>query len=781
MSNFAIEGLISGFNTTELIEAMLDIQVRAPIDNIEERIAKETEKYTAIQTLNANMLSLDIASQGILSSAIFEGKKVSSSNESIVSASVNNSADLGTYSIRVDNLAKAQQISSDYFSNPNDELGLTGQFILNGKTITVNVTDSLSTLATEMNSNNSGLKASVVETAPNQYKLVLNSNTTGLDRIELREVGTDGILSDLGLIDANVSYDYTVNANTDGAISEYFDPADIFGANGQSFSITDGGNQHTITVGLTGARTIQELAQDINAESTAQGANIQAVVETDGSGNERLLITSDTGIPTEFSDPDNVLFSVGVVSGVQSQAFNSSVIPIADLLNLDTTGSSVVKLTDGDTSDSIQIDVDFTSDSLQSIADKINDAVTASGTSDLSAQVITVGTMSRLEIRSDSGNPLFDYEANADDGNVLKTLGIVDNDFKHYDQEGENAQLSFNGVTVNRNSNLVTDLVDGLSLALVQESSVAATVAVTEDLSGIEERLDNFVTAFNNVGSYVNEITLYDPTGENHGVLFGNATVRGLESALASGISRNTPNFPGAKISELNDGDGIDLGKIKITDRNGGSATVDLTDVETVQDILDKINSAQGLNVSAVINPAGLSFNIVDESGGTGALKVEEVDDGTTAQDLGIKSSIFGAQISGAIIYGGGTTSMSSIGISLTTAGMLSFDKNKLQSALNEDPDLVKNLLTADGIGFGDSFKSTVNSYSAYGSGLLDSASQSIMSRIESYNEQIERYEDRAAIMEKTLRKKFTALEVTLSQSQQMGDYLTQQLSTQNN
>ena len=87
MSNFAIEGLISGFDTTSLVEAILDIQVRGPISQIERRVEDEQLKLASFQTLNANVLGLDVTSQSLKSTALFDTKEASSSNDSILSVS----------------------------------------------------------------------------------------------------------------------------------------------------------------------------------------------------------------------------------------------------------------------------------------------------------------------------------------------------------------------------------------------------------------------------------------------------------------------------------------------------------------------------------------------------------------------------------------------------------------------------------------------------------------------------------------------------------------------
>ncbi len=779
MSNFAIDGLISQFDTTELINAMLDIQIRGPVKQVERNITRETEKLTAFQTLNANLLSLNIGSQALQSKSVFEAKNISSSNDNIVTASANSTAKTGSFSISVDNLAKSDQMSSYIFSNAADERGYQGQFIVNGKTITAKLTDSLNTLASQINGANAGVTASVLQIAPNQNKLVLSANTTGVDKIELREVGTSDILSNMGLItDAagDITYDYTVNANSNGAISSTIDELTAAPAGypltftNDTFTVTDTGGQDTVSVTLDGAMTLQQIADAINTASAASEDLIHASV----SDEDRLVISGDTGIPTSFTDPDNALFNLGILSGVQGEEFTSTTTSISKLLHLEDTASSTIQLGDGDGSDFFNVDIDFSTESLQAIVSNINEQAGIAG-SDVTAEIITVDNLSRLELNSASGHA----QISSDPDRIMETLGIVDRQFKNFDQQGENAQITYNGATVNRSSNLITDLVNGVSLALVSESTDLAHISVTEDLSSVSGTVDSFINSFNSVSSYINEVTLFDPQTGNHGTLFGNAVTRELESALASSISRSIPNMPGASVSELNDGTGIDLGKIKITDRTGTSEEIDLSGAQTVQDIINAINHTENIQVEAEVNGTGQSINVIDTSDGVGKLKIDEVDGGSTAEDLGIKSLIYSDQISGRVIYSGGASSLSSIGISLSTTGSLTFDSIQLQSALSEDPDKVKNMLTATGVGFANYFRDMLDEYTAFGVGRLETTTKSIQEKIEVYTNQITRYEERAATMEKTLRKRFTALEVTLSKSQQISQFLSEKLSPQ--
>ena len=117
---------------------------------------------------------------------------------------------------------------------------------------------------------------------------------------------------------------------------------------------------------------------------------------------------------------------------------------------------------------------------------------------------------------------------------------------------------------------------------------------------------------------------------------------------LASGVSsRDTAIGPGtlsfrlgpgvnegAELSELNGGNGVSPGKIRITDRSGATAVVDLRYARDISDVLTTINQADGVSVK--IQAVGDRLKLVDTSGGSGNLKVGEVSGGTTAAGLGL-------------------------------------------------------------------------------------------------------------------------------------------------
>ena len=99
-------------------------------------------------------------------------------------------------------------------------------------------------------------------------------------------------------------------------------------------------------------------------------------------------------------------------------------------------------------------------------------------------------------------------------------------------------------------------------------------------------------------------------------------------------------------MASLNDGNGITLSDIRITDSKGKPLSLDLngtySNITTVSELIEVINDeavAQGVGVTASINDAGTGIQLTDTTvDGTGNLTVEDVN-GTTAADLKILST----------------------------------------------------------------------------------------------------------------------------------------------
>lgn len=96
-----------------------------------------------------------------------------------------------------------------------------------------------------------------------------------------------------------------------------------------------------------------------------------------------------------------------------------------------------------------------------------------------------------------------------------------------------------------------------------------------------------------------------------------------IESARAR-VDRRT------RLDELNGFAGVRRGSIRLTDGSNASATINLSDAETLDDVVARINAA-GLKIAATVR----DDRIVLRETTRGAIRVQEVEGGRTAADLG--------------------------------------------------------------------------------------------------------------------------------------------------
>ena len=96
----------------------------------------------------------------------------------------------------------------------------------------------------------------------------------------------------------------------------------------------------------------------------------------------------------------------------------------------------------------------------------------------------------------------------------------------------------------------------------------------------------------------------------------------------------------GVSLDDINGGKGLSPGEIRITDGSGASAVIDLSAAQNIDDVVQAINSAGTIDVTASTDDGHLV--LTDNSGGApgtpgrGTLQVQEVDGGTTAASLGL-------------------------------------------------------------------------------------------------------------------------------------------------
>ncbi|WP_047710099.1 flagellar filament capping protein FliD [Pectobacterium atrosepticum] len=110
----------------------------------------------------------------------------------------------------------------------------------------------------------------------------------------------------------------------------------------------------------------------------------------------------------------------------------------------------------------------------------------------------------------------------------------------------ENAVVKLSGITITRQSNTITDAIDGVSLTLKAESTVNTpeTLAITSDTAPMQKAIQEWVDAYNSLQTTISNVTKFtavdpgsDAADASNGVLLGNGTVRSIQTKLKMQIS----------------------------------------------------------------------------------------------------------------------------------------------------------------------------------------------------------------------------------------------------
>ncbi|HET7776730.1 MAG TPA: flagellar filament capping protein FliD, partial [Azospira sp.] len=148
------------------------------------------------------------------------------------------------------------------------------------------------------------------------------------------------------------------------------------------------------------------------------------------------------------------------------------------------------------------------SESLEGIRDKINAAtMTVDGKTSTqsltTASVINTGTaaLPQYKLVMSSTGKGTDNAVNIDSNLDTALGGFTET------QEAKNAKFTINGLDVERSTNSITDVVDGVTLNLVNaDTSKTLNLTVARDTDAITKKVNDFVSAYNKLASTVNSL-----------------------------------------------------------------------------------------------------------------------------------------------------------------------------------------------------------------------------------------------------------------------------------
>lgn len=309
IGGMSISGLISDLDVSGIITQLGQIR-RRPVALLQQRQTQEAAKLTALSQLSARVLALSTACAGLRDGSGFAQVSAKSSGGE-VAVSARAGAAPGSYRVSVQQLAQAHKVSSGTVVSADAALGLSGQFILGGRVITVAATDTLRDLRDSINAAGAGASASIVRVSDSDHRLVLSSLSTGsAGALELVDTSATGILEGLGLQAAGSSVQHAL---ADGAAGDWL--ADRLSPVGQALGLT---SAPAGSVQVNGVAVAIDLATDsLEAIAAAldaiEGVGASVAIDSlDGVARYRLEVTGEGAAPV-FADECNVLVTLGLL------------------------------------------------------------------------------------------------------------------------------------------------------------------------------------------------------------------------------------------------------------------------------------------------------------------------------------------------------------------------------------------------------------------------------------------------------------------------------------
>ncbi len=112
-------------------------------------------------------------------------------------------------------------------------------------------------------------------------------------------------------------------------------------------------------------------------------------------------------------------------------------------------------------------------------------------------------------------------------------------------QDARDALFTYNGIDIVRSSNTIDDLVVGMTLTLKNESTTPNRISIKQDNEGIADRVEEFVTQYNDLMSNLAEVTKYDAENKSAGIFQGESTIVSLKLNLSQMALGTAPNGKG--------------------------------------------------------------------------------------------------------------------------------------------------------------------------------------------------------------------------------------------
>lgn len=247
----------------------------------------------------------------------------------------------------------------------------------------------------------------------------------------------------------------------------------------------------------------------------------------------RSITGSTDAVTAKVEDGSDIQsFNITEVNKAEKNVWSSTALsekstPITDL------GTGALTITiDGE-----DFTINYTADSsLNDIRDSINEEAGE----EMTASVLQVGEDSyELVITADKENQAItfsDSNSGVDGLSTILSLNSI--------QTAKPATFKYNGIEITRDTNEVTDLINGVTLTLNQnqEATDSANINITQNSIAINSEISIFVQNYNNLISNIQDMTSSNRESGAVGIFNGDSFIKSIKTELNSIITQVDKN-----------------------------------------------------------------------------------------------------------------------------------------------------------------------------------------------------------------------------------------------
>ena len=738
-------GLASGMDTEGIISKLVSIQ-KQPIARLQQQQQKYLKQADVIAALKGQISNVAQSANSLLTADAFSAVIPSNSDSSVASLVMSGVGQAGNYTLSVSKLAQAQKISSGAQSSVSSALGQTGQFTINGKLVSVDSTDSLSSVARKINDVSPGATASIINGGTGNAYLTITSSNSGISGNPQLSDLTGSFLSTIGVLGATENIRLPI---TNGAAGINFSSSsDIVGS---SLGVT-GLTAQTIKVNGVNVSinlqsdSLQAVADKINSAST--GATASVVSVTEGVNTKYRLEITGASSPT-FVDAGNTLATLGIV---QKTASNELVAAQdasykVDGVSLTSSTNTIEGVIPGGKITLLKADA------------------TTPPTTTLSIKSDTDAVANRIKSFTDSYNSAVKFitDNSQFDGDTYETGPLFGDPVARQFLSTMNSLLMSNIPGLTGNYKNLTDIgirIDGTGSLSVDSSKL--NTAIQTDSEGVRKLFQNFGSSSSSSVVYISGTSSTQPSSpSSYGVNITQVATKTQYVAATAKTSNNTSSetltFSGNLIGSSSYNLTIDVGSNLQT-------IIDKINNDTkLKDLLTASNNSGKLQIDSKRFGSNGLFNVVSNQSPLGSNSGVGFNPGNLTNGLDVAGSINGESAMGVGQFLTGTkTDGKALGLQIQYSGTSTGNAGNITFTR----------------GMSGIVNSALTMFTDIASGITVTTEKALRDQGELIKNQIDTINKRAAASITELRAKFSQMEQQISKVQQQGARLSQLTNT---